>query len=135
VDQQLKLKLMNRGVVLKGLVFIIIAIMMGAFGAHYLETILRPKQLNALKTGIDYQLYAGIIMLVLGLNYNAFKFSIKLPINFFFIGACCFSLSLYILSLFNKSYIVHYIWPITPIGGLLMILGLIILSYKLIKKN
>jgi uncharacterized membrane protein YgdD (TMEM256/DUF423 family) len=75
---------MNRGVVLKGLVFIIIAIMMGAFGAHYLETILRPKQLNALKTGIDYQLYAGIIMLVLGLNYNAFKFSIKLPIYFFF---------------------------------------------------
>lgn len=126
---------MSKGVVIKGLAFIIIAIMMGAFGAHYLETILNLKQLKALKTGVDYQFYAGIILLILGLNFDSFKFSIKLPVNLFFIGACCFSLSLYILSLFNKSDIVHFIWPVTPIGGLLMIIGLAVLSYKLIKNN
>lgn len=126
---------MNRGVVVKGLFFIILGIIMGAFGAHYLETILDDKELATLHTGVDYQLYAGIILLILGLNHDSFKFSIKLYTNLFFIGACCFSFSLYLLSLFYNTGIVKVIWPITPIGGLLMILALVLLIWKLIKKN
>jgi len=126
---------MNKGVVLKGLVFIIIAIVLGAFAAHYLESILTPKLLNAFKTGVDYQLYSGILLLVLGLNYSVFKFSIKLSVNIFFVGTCFFSLSLYALSLLNKLDFVQFIWPVTPIGGLMMIIGLLLLFTKLLKSS
>lgn len=126
---------MNRGVVIKALFFIVLGIIMGAFGAHYLENILENKELATLQTGVDYQIYSGIILLILGLNYDSFKFTIKLPTNLFFIGACCFSFSLYLLSLFYNTGIVKVIWPVTPIGGLLMILALVLLILKLIKKN
>jgi len=137
VAQQLKPNTfsVNKSTTIIGLIFIAFAIVMGAFGAHYFENVLEPKQLKSLRTGVDYQFYAGIVLLILGLNYNAFNFSIKLPALFFVIGACCFSFSLYAISLFYQSGVSSYVWPVTPIGGLLMILAVILLLYKVIKND
>jgi len=126
---------MNKNVVIKSLILITLAIVFGAFGAHYLENILESKQLNSFKTGVDYQMIGGVILLTLGLSWDKFTVSIKTPLNIFFLGVCLFSFSIYLLSLFNKSFIVSYLWPLTPIGGLLMIIALVIVIFTLTKQR
>lgn len=126
---------MKKEIALKGLILAALAIVLGAFGAHYLESILEAKQLKAFRTGVNYQLYGGLVLLVLGLNFNTLKFPARLPINLFFSGVCLFSFSLYFVSLFHQTPIIQYLWPITPIGGLLMIVSLFILAYKMWKSK
>ena len=126
---------MNNNLVLKALLLIVTAIILGAFGAHYFENILEPKQLNGFKTGVSYQQFGGLILLIVGLNANSFKFSSKFLINLFFLGVCLFSFSIYAITIFHSSLLVHYLWPVTPIGGLLMIVSLAVLSYRIWKSK
>lgn len=126
---------MKKGIVLKALILITLAIILGAFGAHYLESVLKTKQLSAFRTGVNYQLYGGLVLLIFGLNFKSLKFQARFPINLFFGGVCLFSFSLYFVSLFHQSPLIHYLWPITPIGGLLMIISLFIFVYKIWKSK
>ena len=104
---------MDRKFVVVGIILIFSGIILGAFGAHGLKKILEefPEKIASFETGVRYQMYSGFAFLILGLNSDKLIFSLKPIFAFWIIG------------------------PITPLGGLLLILGWIILLMKFILKN
>ena len=58
---------MNQIALIFGAIFGLLAIIFGAFGAHLLKKKLTQEQLQSFETGVKYQMYHAIILLVLGL--------------------------------------------------------------------
>ena len=94
-----------------------LAVALGAFGAHALNTRIDPHMLANFETGVRYQMYAALALMVLGTQAGQVR--APLPI---LLGALIFSVSLYILALSG----VRWLGAITPIGGVLMIVGLVL---------
>lgn len=117
-----------------GGILIALSIILGAFGAHALKQLLVnfPEKLVSFETGVRYQIYVGFSFLFLGLIES--KINIKLIASFWLIGTIFFSLSIYLLAL-NPLFGINlgFLGPITPIGGLFLIIGWVILVLKLIK--
>jgi len=104
----------------------VIAVILGAFGAHALKSILTPNQLNSFQTGVRYQMIHAVVLLFLALmidRYNSKQFIIAAKL--FFFGIILFSGSIYILTLKNiiGFEVLKFVGPVTPIGGLLIIMG------------
>ena len=115
---------------ISGAFFGLTAVGLGAFGAHYLKTVFDSTQLEIFNTAIRYQMYHALILCAIGLflvnNY------IKLLIYasyFFIIGIILFSFSLYLYLLLNVTLIVI----ITPIGGVSLLIGWLVLLYFAIR--
>lgn len=72
---------------------------MGAFGAHKLKSLVAETVVNTYETGIKYQFYHVIALLLTGILYKEFnnKF-IKVAGVFFIVGMIFFSGSLYLLT-------------------------------------
>lgn len=124
---------MNKAIIIKGLSLIIISIILGAFAAHLLENKLTIDELNSFQVGVRYQMYGGLLLVLFGTQKYFFSFT-KL-INLFFIGNITFCVTIYYLALTNKSLLDKIIGPITPLGGLLMIISLILILFKLARQN
>ncbi|MBL4644073.1 MAG: DUF423 domain-containing protein [Flavobacteriaceae bacterium] len=105
-------------------VFGMLAIILGAFGAHALKKILNEEQLKSFETGVKYQMYHAIVLLLLGFQLE-FTQPIENYIVYSFIGGIIlFSFSIYglvISSAMNKK--LRFLGPITPLGGLLLTIG------------
>lgn len=125
---------MEKRIVLIGVILIIIAIILGAFGAHGLKELVKADKLASFEVGIRYQMYLGICLLILGLNTEKFNFSLKLIVNLLMIGVALFSGSIYLLSMQELiPFSMKFLGPITPIGGTLMIVGFCSLFIKLLR--
>lgn len=113
---------MNRSIIIWSLILIISGIILGAFGAHSLKEIISQDKLLSFETGIRYQIYQGLGMLIIGFSSEKINFSIKWFILLGLIGTFLFCFSIYILALSNQINIpTHLIGPITPIGGTMII--------------
>ncbi|CAL2060025.1 DUF423 domain-containing protein [Tenacibaculum sp. 190524A05c] len=102
-------------------IFGALSIVLGAFGAHTLNKKLTSEQLASFETGVKYQIYHAIVLLVIGFNFNSNFSNAAL---FFIIGTILFSFSIYGLVLsdaFGKK--MKFLGPITPIGGLCLLVG------------
>ncbi len=116
-------------------------IMLGALAAHSLEKKLSMHYLDVWKTASSYFLYHGIAFMVVGIFaiFKMEKCCTFRGIHLAFIGICVFSISLWILSLneiLNPS--LKMLGMITPIGGVLMIIGWLLFavdSYKSLKSD
>ena len=97
------------------------AVVLGAFGAHGLRTRLSPELLSVYKTGIEYHFYHALALVILGvLALQAPGLPLLRFAGLAFIaGIVLFSGSLYALALTG----VHGLGALTPIGGLVFILG------------
>lgn len=126
---------MNTRIAIRGLVLIVVAIIFGAFLAHTLKEKLELSQLASFETGVKYQFYGGLILLLFGLNWDKFNSSILLQTNLFYIGVCLFSFSIYLLTLFSAVIPSSFLGPITPIGGTLMIFSLSWIIIKIWKSK
>lgn len=107
-----------------------LAVMLGAFGAHSLKALLSPEQLQTFETGVRYQFYHTFALLFTGwLATTRPSKLINMAGASFVAGICCFSGSLYILSVRSLLGIenLSLIGPVTPIGGLFFIIGWILL--------
>lgn len=98
------------------------AILLGAFGAHALREILSERQLESFETGVRYQMYHALLLIILS---QFERFRIKLSLSMIVVGVLLFSCSIYLLALkdFLQMESLSFLGPITPIGGLLLILG------------
>ena len=96
-----------------------LAVVAGAFGAHGLRARLAPEQLESWATAAHYQLLHSVVLLALALFAVYSGRSIKLPASLFTAGIVLFSGSIYLLVLTK----LRWLGPVTPIGGLLLILG------------
>ena len=111
--------------IITGAIFGMLAIIFGAFGAHALKKILSEDQLHSFEVGVKYQMYHAIVLLCLGLNANYGTSEIYWC---FTIGIILFSFSIYGLILSDaKGKKLRFLGPITPIGGLLLVSGWLLL--------
>jgi len=124
--------------VLWGLFFACLGVIIGAFAAHGLKPLLSLKEINNFETGVKYQFYHAIALIILGLlgaHFPRQERLFKLAGFCFFIGIFLFSGSLYLLStqsIFNIT--IPLLGPITPLGGLLLIFGWIFTAFGVFKK-
>ena len=126
---------MDKIALISGAFFGMSAVIFGAFGAHLLKKKLNTDQLQSFETGVKYQMYHAIVLLVLGFQLNHQITIDNYIINFFIIGIILFSFSIYglvISSANNKK--LKILGPITPLGGLCLVLGWGLLIYKFLKK-
>ncbi len=121
---------MNAIVLMFAAFFGIIAIILGAFGAHKLKNIFTPELLQSFETGVKYQMYHAIVLLILGFNLE-FESNVESWIGYcFIIGILLFSFSIYGLCISSaKGKKLKYLGSITPIGGLLLVAGWGLLAY------
>ena len=102
-----------------------LAVAIGAFGAHGLKSFLSPQMFAVFETGVRYHMYHALGVLVSGWawiswNHPLFRYAAWA----FILGILFFSGSLYVLSLTE----VRWFGAITPIGGLLFLIGWILLG-------
>jgi uncharacterized membrane protein YgdD (TMEM256/DUF423 family) len=116
-----------------------LAVALGAFGAHGLQKITTDEKiLHGYQTAVQYQMYHALALLSVGIFY--FQLSgrwMKWVATFFIAGIILFSGSLYLITLLKiqESDAVKYAGPVTPLGGLFLITGWIILMIAAIKKS
>ncbi len=117
-----------------GTLFGLLAVLFGAFGAHALKNIFSEEQLKAYETGVKYQMYHAILLLVIGFNFNLETALEKYMIYCFILGTFLFSFSIYGLTLSAaKGKKLRFLGPITPLGGLLLVGGWALLLYSFVK--
>ena len=124
---------MQKSTVLIGAIFIVVAIILGAFGAHALKAVLSEEKLLSFETGVRYQLIQGVSLLVIGLNSKTLGFELKLIERLLVIGTILFSISIYLLAMADLIGVsMKWLGPVTPIGGSLMIIGWFVFIFRLI---
>lgn len=115
---------MNKKIVVTGAVLILIGIILGAFGAHSLKKVVDSSQVLSFETGVRYQIYHGFALIILGVNADRLLINSKWVIRFILLGVAVFSLSIYLMVMQGPMGLsLKFLGPITPIGGLLMVLG------------
>ncbi|MGX1928318.1 DUF423 domain-containing protein [Flagellimonas sp. 2504JD4-2] len=111
----------------------LLAVVFGAFGAHALKKKLTPDQLQSFETGVRYQMYHAIVLLILAYNFGFDQPLEKYIVNCFVFGTLLFSFSIYGLCMSAASgKKLRFLGPITPIGGLLLVIGWALLLYSFI---
>ena len=58
---------MDKKIITTGAIFGMLAIILGAFGAHALKKVLSIEQLSTFETGVRYQMYHALFLLFIGL--------------------------------------------------------------------
>jgi uncharacterized membrane protein YgdD (TMEM256/DUF423 family) len=115
-----------------GAVYGMLSVILGAFGAHALKKILSLERLESFETGVRYPMYAAFFLLIIGYILKFETSTEKWTSILMIVGTFLFSVSIYFLSL--QDYLganLKFLGPITPLGGLLMILswGMLILYF------
>ncbi|OYD41087.1 DUF423 domain-containing protein [Sphingobacterium cellulitidis] len=124
---------MNQIALISGAVLGILSIILGAFGAHALKKVLTEERLSSFEVGVRYQMYAAITLLIIGFHLNFDSGVENWAYYGIFWGCILFSGSIYILSFKDKIKAnMKFIGPITPLGGLLMIVGWLMLLISFI---
>jgi uncharacterized membrane protein YgdD (TMEM256/DUF423 family) len=101
-----------------------LAVILGAFAAHSLKSLLPPYSLEVFNTGVTYQFIHTVAILLCALfamqsTTAAGEKAFHRAAICFIIGILFFSGSLYALAITG----VKWFGPITPIGGVMFILG------------
>ncbi|MGG8496634.1 DUF423 domain-containing protein [Tenacibaculum sp. TC6] len=112
-----------------GAIYGMLAVIFGAFGAHALKKVLTEEQLKSFETGVKYQMYHALVLLIIGFNIP--QPSALLGWSFM-LGIFMFSFSIYGLVLSDvKGKKLRFLGPVTPLGGLLLIIGWALLLYTI----
>ena len=117
------------------ILFCVVSVILGAFGSHLLKDLLSETELSSFKTGIRYQMFHGLAILILSLNSKKFTIKLKTSLLLMSIGTVLFSFSIYFLSINDLlSFSMKFLGPITPIGGAILITSWIYLLLN-VKNN
>lgn len=101
-----------------------LGIALGAFGAHALKATLPPELLITWETAVRYQMYAAF-----GIQLGTMQRGSKTPLWLLALGSLLFSGSLYLLCLTGM----RWLGAITPLGGLALIAGWLLLGREALK--
>lgn len=109
----------------------LIAVALGAFGAHALESRLSSEMLSIYETGVQYHFYHALGLLAVGMIATQLPDSglVKWSGWLMFIGIVIFSGSLYILSVSG----IKWLGAITPIGGTAFIVAWLLLAIAVLR--
>lgn len=126
---------MDKNLRVAGSIFGLTAVIIGAFGAHGLEKVLDPSAIATFETGVKYQMYHALLLLVIPI----FALSEKIKKSLFallVLGILCFSGSIYGLATNDlTSFDFTKIAVVTPLGGTLLIISWFLLVIHFIKSK
>jgi uncharacterized membrane protein YgdD (TMEM256/DUF423 family) len=129
---------MHKRFVATGAILGAIAVALGAFGAHGLKKIVDAETVQTFQTGVQYQMYHSLALLLTGLLYEKCSPGMaKIAGVLFIVGIILFSGSLYMLTAgraaetasFDKAGI------ITPLGGVSFIAGWLFLFLATVRNK
>jgi uncharacterized membrane protein YgdD (TMEM256/DUF423 family) len=110
-----------------------ISVIMLAMAAHWLENHLSPEKIKSLETGAELQFMHAIAILVLS-NVKTDEITRQRNRNLWIMlcGISLFSGSIYLLSLRNliNFEAASLLWPVTPLGGLMLIASWFLLVFE-----
>ena len=122
---------MNKTIFCTGVVFAVLAVVLGAFGAHGLDNLISAGDKETYNTGVTYQMYHALLLLILGGLKSIPVREKKVVFYFIVTGIIFFSFSIYLLATNSlTAFDFKTIGIITPIGGLLLIIGWLLLGYR-----
>lgn len=128
---------MHKKYIAIGSILAAIAVALGAFGAHGLKEIVPSETVQTFQTGVQYQMYHALALLLTGLLYEKCspKFA-RIAGLLFLLGIILFSGSLYLLTAGRAAETagLDKAGIITPVGGLAFIAGWLFLFLAVIKK-
>lgn len=127
---------MSKKVITTAALLGMIAIILGAFGAHALKKVLSTDELVTFETGVRYQMYHALFLLFIGLSTSLSDKSQKIIYYLTLFGVLLFSGSIYFLATNSlTSFDFKKIGFITPIGGVLLISAWAVLLFDFLKNN
>ncbi|PCJ16876.1 MAG: hypothetical protein COB04_10030 [Gammaproteobacteria bacterium] len=108
-----------------------LSVLLGAFAAHGLKSRLDPYALDVFQTGVQYQFYHSLGLILVGLSLAQWLDSSALLWSgrLFAVGIVLFSGSLYLVSLLG----IRWLGAITPIGGLAFVAGWVLFAWAVYK--
>ena len=108
-----------------------LAVVLGAFGAHGLKKILTPELLTTFATGVQYHFYHAIGLIVVGLVAFHLPASMQLRLSGWLMlaGIVLFSGSLYLLAVTG----IRWLGAVTPLGGVCFIIAWAMLALAVVK--
>lgn len=116
---------------LTGAAYGFLGVAFGAFGAHALKARLSADMLSVWKTAVEYQLYHALALLIVGLIATQRpSIAITNAALCFAVGVLLFSGSLYVMALSG----VRWLGAITPIGGVLFLVGWALVFWAALKQ-
>lgn len=113
------------------------AVALGAFGAHGLRKIADAETVSIYQTGVQYQMYHAIALLIVGLLTEKIASHSLHYAGYLFVGGIVlFSGSLYLISSLKAmtKTVPAAVGIMTPVGGLLFIAGWVLLLFACLKK-
>lgn len=123
----------DKKIVVTAAFFAAFTVVLGAFGAHLLKNMVDSEAVGTFETGVRYQMYHSLALLVLGFASSVPDKISKWVSRFFVLGMVLFSGSIYLLALKSVlPFSVSFLGPVTPLGGLLLILGWLWLAIGLL---
>lgn len=125
---------MNRSLLIAGAFFGVVAIILGAFAAHGLKSLVSPENIQTFETGVRYQMYSALLLLFLGGSPVASEKVKTICFYLTIIGVLLFSGSIFLLATNSlTSFDFRVIALLTPVGGFLMILAWLVLLFSFFK--
>lgn len=123
--------LAKRSIVL-GTIFLALAVLIGAFGAHGLKSMVTPEKLVTFETGVRYHFYHGVGLILLGFFKQLYpETKISVAMTSFLVGILLFSFNCYLYVLTDiKTFAM-----IVPLGGVMFVVGWITFFWKALKLN
>jgi uncharacterized membrane protein YgdD (TMEM256/DUF423 family) len=119
-----------------GAIYGMLSVILGAFGAHALKKIISVEKLVSFETGVRYQMYAAFFLLIVGYILKFETTSEKWISILMIAGTFIFSVTIYLLAFSDVVAIpTKIIGPLTPLGGLLMIISWAMLIFYFIKNK
>ena len=119
-----------------GAIYGLLSVILGAFGAHALKKVISVDKLASFETGVRYQMYAAFFLLIVGYILKYETPAEKWISIFMIAGTFLFSVSIYLLAFSEVVSIPSKIvGPITPLGGLLMIISWAMLIFYFVKNK
>ncbi len=107
-----------------------LAVALGAFGAHGLQGTVSPALLDVWQTAVQYQMFHALVLLVIVLAGDRQPLPLlRRAAQLMMAGTVLFSGSLYVLVLSG----IKALGMVTPIGGVLFMLGWLVLSFALVQ--
>ena len=127
---------MNKTIFSTGIFFGVLAVILGAFGAHGLEKLVDIEAIQTFETGVRYQMYHALLLLILAKTNFVGEKNKKAIFYLIVLGIILFSFSIFLLATNAlTSFDFKKIALLTPLGGILLILGWIVFGFRVLKKT
>lgn len=111
-----------------------LGVLLGAFGAHSVKGKIDTERYNSYRVGIEYLFFhMAPLLFIIQQSYSK---KMKRIAWVFILGILCFTSSNLLMTTEAIHGInFHFLWPITPLGGIMLTTGWILLAFSFVSEE